>query len=301
MRYEESTITSEGQALFARRWLPDSPPKAVMVIVHGYAEHCGRYDYVGRWLAQRGVAVEAFDLRGHGKSPGPRAVVRSFDEYFADLEAELAEVERRHRGVPLFLLGHSMGGGIVAHYVIRMSSKREGVPDGAAMPRPHDFAGILLSGAGIRGRRTLPKPVLWLVRLIGRFFPKVRLTKLNAGDVSRDPDVVALYDSDPLNYRKGMPAGTLLAMIKAGLETNAHLDRFALPLFAFHGSEDVLTDPEGSRQLYEQAVSTDKTLKIYEGFYHEVLNEPEKDEVLADILTWVNAHVEARRATPASA
>jgi alpha-beta hydrolase superfamily lysophospholipase len=292
MRYEESVVTSSDQQLFTRRWLPDRAPKAVVVIVHGYAEHSGRYDYVGRWLAERGYAVEAFDLRGHGQSSGPRAVVRSFDEYFTDLEAELADVEQRHPGVPLFLLGHSMGGGVVGLYVIRMHPDTD---PKLLRPLPHNFAGILLSGAGIRGRRTLPKPVLWLVRLLGRFFPGLHLTKLNAGDVSRDPDVVALYDSDPLNYRKGMPAGTLLSMIKAGLEVNEHLDRFALPLFAFHGSEDVLTDPEGSRQLDEQAVSSDKTLKIYDGLYHEVLNEPEKDEVLTDILHWLDERANAER------
>ena len=257
-----------------------------MVIVHGYAEHCGRYEYVGTWLTERGYAVEAFDLRGHGKSPGRRAFVRSVDEYLDDLRAVLSDVRSRHGDTPIFLLGHSMGGGIVTLYVIREQP---------------DLAGVVLTGPAIRGRRSAPRPVLWLFRLVGRFLPKLRLTKLAAGDVSRDPEVVALYDADPLNYRRGMPAGTLVAMIEAGREMNDTFEKFALPLLVIHGSEDALTDPEGSRQLVERASSGDKQLKVYNGLYHEVLNEPEKDEVLSEIAHWLDARVEAVLAASASA
>ncbi len=296
MRREESTVTSDGPPLLTRRWLPDGDPKAVVLIVHGYAEHSGRYDHVGAALVERGYAVEAFDLRGHGKSPGRRAFVRSFDEYLADLNAVLADVRQRHPGRPLFLLGHSMGGSIVALFAVRQHDVAE-----AFQPRPSGIAGIILSGPGLRARRGAPRPVLWLLRLIGRFFPRLPLGKLNAGDVSRDPDVVARYDNDPLVYRRGMAAGTLVAMIKAGQETNAHLDRFALPLLIVHGTEDALTDPEGSRRLYEAASTDDKLLKLYPGLYHEVLNEPEQQQVLDDILRWLDAHVESRRTTPAAA
>jgi alpha-beta hydrolase superfamily lysophospholipase len=299
MRTEESTVTSDGQALFARRWLPDSQPKAVVLIVHGYAEHSGRYDHVGAALVERGYAVEAFDLRGHGKSPGRRAFIRSFDEYLADLDALLADVERRHPGTPVFLLGHSMGGSIVALAVIRQShvaAASQDVVAEAFQPRLDGVTGVILSGPGIRARRSAPRIVVALFRLIGRFLPRLRLGKLAAGDVSRDPDVVACYDSDPLVYRGGMPAGTLVAMIDAGRETNDHLESFALPLLIVHGAEDALTDPEGSRLLVERASTIDKQLKIYPGLYHEVLNEPEREQVLDDILSWLDAHVESKSA-----
>jgi alpha-beta hydrolase superfamily lysophospholipase len=301
MRSEESTVISDGQPLFTRRWLPDGDAMAVVLIVHGYAEHCGRYDYAGRWLAERGYAVEAFDLRGHGKSPGRRAFVRSFDEYIVDLKAVLEDVRRRHAGKPLFLLGHSMGGAIVPLYVIREHPEvGGGVVAEAFQPRPEEIAGIILSGPGIRGRRSAPRPVVWLFRLIGRFFPKLRLTKLAAGDVSRDPEVVASYDADPLNYRRGMPAGTLVAMIDAGREIHDNMERFSLPLFIVHGSEDALTDPAGSQELFERASTEDKELKIYPGLFHEVLNEPEKDQILADIARWLDAHIAALSAASAA-
>jgi alpha-beta hydrolase superfamily lysophospholipase len=289
-----------------------------VLIVHGHAEHSGRYDYVGAWLAERGYVAEAFDLRGHGQSPGRRAFVRSFDEYLADLEAVLADVQGRHAGRPLFLLGHSMGGAIVPLYVIRQESVaeaylREHVAE-ASQPRMQDdshlsaraelrydgIIGIILSGPGIRGRRSAPRPILWLFRIIGRLLPKLRLTKLAAGDVSRDPDVVARYDADPLNYRRGMPAGTLVAMINAGREIHDNMERFSLPLFIVHGAEDALTDPEGSRELFARATTNDKELKVYPGLFHEVLNEPEKGQILTDIASWLDAHVEARRSVPAA-
>jgi alpha-beta hydrolase superfamily lysophospholipase len=286
MRNEESTIEANGHTLFTRRWLPDRAAKAVVVVLHGFAEHSGRYEYVGRWLAERGYAVEALDLRGHGKSSGRRAFVRSFDEYFDDLLALLRDVERRHAGTPIFMLGHSMGGSIVAQYVIREQP---------------DWDGVVLSGPALRGRRNVPRPLGWLFRLIGRFVPRLRLAKLAAGDVSRDPDVVARYDSDPLVYRRGIPAGTLLAMVTSGAETNAGLERFALPLLIVHGSEDALTDPDGSRALYKRASTGDKQLNIYPGLFHEVMNEPEKDRVLHDILTWLDALVAPKAQSPSPA
>jgi alpha-beta hydrolase superfamily lysophospholipase len=246
----------------------------VIVIVHGYAEHSGRYAHVGDFLAERGYAVHAFDLRGHGRSPGPRVFVRSFDEYLTDLRALASDLTDRYHGAPLALLGHSMGGTIVAL---------------AAAERDPRVDAVLLSGAGLpapgRGRRLM----VLLLRLVGRFFPRLRLIKLKAADVSRDPEVVRMYDEDPLVYRGRMPMGLLSAMFNAGRRIDAETEQVDAPLLAMHGTADALTQPEGSRRFVDRASSHDKTLRLYDGLYHEILNEPERERVLADIGAWLDA------------
>jgi alpha-beta hydrolase superfamily lysophospholipase len=279
-------VANHAPVLFERRWQPDSPPKGVVVIVHGYAEHSGRYEHVAAVLRGRGFAVEAFDLRGHGKSPGRRAYVRSADEYLDDVNAALTRARERFPRLPLFLLGHSMGGGMVALLVIR---------------DPQAAHGVVLSAPSIRGRRSVPRIVGTILRVIGRLLPRLRLNKLDSALVSRDPDVVARYDSDPLVYRGGMAAGTLRAMVEAGREVTRDMERFALPVLLVHGAEDGLTDPAGSRELFERASTADKQLKLYPGLYHEVMNEPERAEVLSDIARWLDAQVAASAAVVAAA
>lgn len=273
MRHTTATFESaDGRPLFEQHWLPDGTPRADLAIVHGYAEHSGRYAHVGAYFAERGVAVHAYDLRGHGCSGGERALVRSFDEHLGDLETFLAGV--RHPGRPLFLLGHSMGGGIVALY--------------AAERRP-DVRGVLLSGAvlgrpgGLRGLLTR------ILVLAGRVFPKWKLGKLDAATVSRDPAVVAAYDADPLVYRDKMHAGTLSAMMRAVGRVRRGAARIDRPLLIMHGTADALVAPAGSAWLYEHAGSADKSLRRYEGLAHEILNEPEQRQVMADIAAWMDA------------
>jgi alpha-beta hydrolase superfamily lysophospholipase len=226
---------------------------------------------VGRALAERGYGVHAVDLRGHGRSEGPRALVRSFDEYLLDADAVVADAGAA--GAPVFLLGHSMGGAIVALAAVE---GRAGV------------AGLLLSGAalpvdgraGVRAR---------LFRIIGRLFPSLPLAKLRAGDVSRDLEEVRKYDSDPLVYRGRMKAGLVAAMIDASQRIWRGAPAIAHPLLIMHGTADALTSPAGSRALYERCQSTDKTLRPYDGLYHEILNEPERARVIDDIAAWLDA------------
>jgi alpha-beta hydrolase superfamily lysophospholipase len=277
-RCEGTLQTSGGLTLFERAWLPDTPPRAAVVIVHGYAEHSGRYDHVGAFLASRGYAAFACDLRGHGRSDGPRALVRSFNEYLDDVDALLASARRHAPAVPLFILGHSMGGAVLALH---------------AIARRPDVAGLLFSGAALRGRRSVPAPVATLFRIAGRLFPSLPLVKLDATAVSRDPAVVEAYVSDPLVYHGRMKAGLMGAGIRAGRATRRHLGRITAPLLALHGSEDTLALPEGSRDLVEGAASADKQLRIYDGLYHEILNEPEQGQILDDIAAWLDARSDA--------
>ncbi len=274
MRHEEDAFdTADGRRLFEQRWLPDGTVRAHIAIVHGYAEHSGRYAYTGEALAQRGYAVHALDLRGHGRSDGDRAYVRSFDEYLVDVRAFLARVDKRADGRPVFLLGHSMGGAIVALLL--------------AIGHPA-LRGALLSGAAISSEGT-PRIVRAIIGLLGRIAPRLPLVKLKASDVSRDPAVVEKYDTDPFVYRGRVRAGLAAAMSRAIRRIERDAPSITLPLLIMHGTADALAKPAGSIALHERAGSADKTLKLYDGLAHEILNEPEKDQVIADIVSWLDA------------
>ncbi|MBI5289483.1 MAG: lysophospholipase [Chloroflexi bacterium] len=284
--------STDGTVLFERAWHPDGQPKAAVLIIHGYAEHSGRYDWTARRLVARGYAVFGFDLRGHGKSDGDRVFIRSMNEYLDDVDAALARVLERDADLPVFLLGHSMGGSVLALYACARIGGRIGGP----IPRGEHHArieGLIFSGAVLPARGTTTGVLPRLMMLLGRFFPNLRLRSLAAATVSRDPAVVADYDSDPLNYRGKMPLGLIASMIRGGRFIESHMSEIELPLLILHGSADQLVAVDGSQLLYEAAASRDKTLKIYEGLFHEILNEPEKDLVIADIVRWLDRHVAA--------
>lgn len=274
IRHEEAQFrATDGRRLYEQCWLPDGEPKAHVAIVHGYAEHSGRYAHTGAALAQRGYAVYALDLRGHGRSEGDRAYVRSFNAYLLDVRAFLAGVRVRSGDRPVFLLGHSMGGAIVALLLV--------------VDAP-SLRGALLSSAAISSAGT-PRIVQAIVGLLGRIAPRLSLVKLKASDVSRDPDVVERYESDPLVYHGRIRAGLAAALARAVLRIERDAPSITLPLLIMHGAADALSKPEGSIALHQQAASSDKTLKLYEGLAHEILNEPEKGQVIADIVAWLDA------------
>lgn len=279
MREQTATITSlDGTRLHVRDWLPDTAPKAAVLIIHGYAEHSGRYAWTGEQLAARGYAVHAFDLRGHGQSDGPRVLIKSMNEYLDDVDAALARAVRETPGVPIFLLGHSMGGGVLALYAC------------ARIPRGDRsrIAGLVSSGAVLPDKPSvISSIVLGLVERVGRMIPKVGLRELG-GAVSRDPAVVADYDADPLNYHGKMPAGLISSIIRGSRYVDTHTPEITLPLLILHGADDQLTSPDTSRRFFERAGAVDKMLKIYEDLYHEILNEPERALVVEDIANWLD-------------
>jgi alpha-beta hydrolase superfamily lysophospholipase len=275
----ESYFTGAGGVrLFAREWRPDGEPRAGVVIVHGYAEHSGRYAHVGDALTAAGYAVSAFDLRGHGLSDGARATVGSFVAYLADLRVFLDRTSASAPGRPLFLLGHSMGGTIVA--LICCVS-------------PPPVEGVLLSGAGMIN--DAPSFVRRTIVALGRLAPGLPTVRLASSDVSRDAAVVRAYDEDPLVYRGRIRAGMASAMFRAIRRIEEGMSDVTLPLLIMHGTADALVSPDSSRALYERAPSSDRTLRLYDGLYHEIMNEPERDEVLADVVAWLDARAEPRR------
>jgi len=289
---ELDLASADGTRLFGRVWAPDERPRGAVLIIHGYAEHSGRYAWTAEQLAARGYAVLGFDLRGHGRSQGEAVYIRSANEYLDDVDAALACLRQEFPGLPVFLLGHSMGGGVLALYAVARLP-REGIST--------TVRGLIFSGAVLPVRGLAGNFLLRVMVLLARVFPKLRLQQLAAAAVSRDPAVVADYESDPLNYHGRMPVALVSALVRASRFIEKHMAEIWIPLLILHGSDDALASPEGSRRLYEAAASSDKMLKIYEGLFHEVLNEPERDLVIEDIAAWMDRLAARPSADPAAA
>ncbi len=268
--------TLDGVLLYERWWRPEREPKAGIVLVHGLAEHSARYQLTARHLTQNGYAVDTFDLRGHGKSSGSPLFVGNFAEYLTDLDLFLDRVRARLPGRPLFLMGHSMGGVIVTSY---------------ALDRESRVRGVVLSAPAVKLCNEMSPPLLKAASLIARVLPRLQTVKINQNYISRDPAVVEAYERDPLIFRKGVLLRTGSELVRAGQYVRERMDAFTLPILVLQGTGDKITEPEGGRRLYENAASTDRTLKLYEGLYHEILNEPERERVLQDIVDWLDAHV----------
>jgi acylglycerol lipase len=278
IQYEEGMFkTNDGLNLYEQRWQPGKQPKAVIVIIHGYAEHSGRHVHVADYLVNHGYTVETFDLRSHGRSEGKNTHIRSFDEFLSDVDLFLKRVKERHPNKNLFLLGHSMGGTIAVLF---------------AITRKPDLKGIILTGATLKISDEISPFLVRISSILGKLVPKLPTIKIDCNAISRDPEVVKKYDNDPLVYRGGIPARTGAEFTRATKLIQKQMEFVTLPLLILSGTADRLSDPEGSKQLYEQAQSKDKTLKLYDGFYHEILNEPEKKKVLADIVEWLEVHVQ---------
>ena len=268
--------TGDGLTLHTRRWSPASAPDAVVGLVHGYAEHCGRYDHVADGLTGAGAVVCAYDQRGYGQSDGRRAYVSHFDRYLDDLGLFLERIRDSYPDLPLFLFGHSMGGLVVLKYVL----DRE----------PH-VEGLLLSAPALEINPDLAPLLRRMAQVLGRLAPRLPTTRSPEGAISRDPEVVEEAKNDPLNYHGRVRARTGAEMLKASEEVRGRLHTLTDPFLVFHGTADTLASPEWSERLYEGAASDDKTLKLYDGLYHETFNEPEKERVLDDLGDWLAARL----------
>jgi alpha-beta hydrolase superfamily lysophospholipase len=273
---EGKFLGKKGLNLYYRGWLPQEKPKAVLLIAHGLAEHSGRYTNFADYFASRGYAVYALDHRGHGKSEGTRIYVDRFDDYVTDLRAFHELVRKDYPADRFFLIGHSMGGTIAVAYAIKYQQ---------------DLAGLILSGASLLPAAAAPPLLLIMAGVASALFPKAGLTVLDASAISRDKSVVQAYENDPLVYRGKIPARTAAELARMWRELPSQMSRITLPILILHGSADRLATPQGSKLLYERVSSSDKTIKIYEGLYHEVFNEPERLNVMADVEQWLASHI----------
>ncbi|MBK9020265.1 MAG: alpha/beta hydrolase [Sulfuritalea sp.] len=267
--------TADGFDLAAQAWLPPAP-RALVALVHGIAEHGGRYAWLAAQANAQGVGVVTVDLRGHGNSPGERSYVERFDDYLLDVDVLWARARELAQGMPLFLMGHSMGGAIALRWVAQ---------------RRQSMAGLILSSAALKIGGDVPRLLIGLAPLLSRWLPHLRGTRFDPAVISRDPAAVAAYVNDPLVSLKAPPARTgaeLLAAMEANRAAAAGLD---LPVYLFHGDADRLTDPDGSREIHAAWGGSDKTLRIWKGSRHETLNDLDRDAVIAELLDWVRAHV----------
>jgi alpha-beta hydrolase superfamily lysophospholipase len=264
--------------LFYQRWRPVGEPRAVLAIIHGFGEHSGRYGNVVNWFVPRGHAVYALDLRGHGHSSGPRGHVDSFAEYRHDLRAFLDLVRREELGRPLFLLGHSQGGLIVLNHVLH---------------DPSDLAGVVASGPTLGQLPVSPLLVL-LAKALSKVWPRFSLeVGLDVTALSRDAKVVQAYVEDPLVHGKATARLGTELMVTIDW-TQAHAAAMALPCLIIHGSEDRLCSPDASRIFCDNVTLPDKQRHEYEGHYHELFNDLDKEMVLADVAAWLEARGEVR-------
>ena len=257
--------------LLRRTWLPPAP-RAVLALVHGYAEHSGRYEHFGAWFARRGLAVHGYDQRGHGRSEGPRCHVDRFGDYLDDLDRLLECVRAEHPGLPLVLVGHSMGGLVVASY---LSDRRP--PLAAAV-----LSGPLLAlGPGVSRARQLAARTLRFV------WPRLVLgSGLDPAGLSRDEEVVRRYVEDPLVERT-MTAGLGAEILAAVPRAAARAFEIQVPVLVLHGAEDPMCPVEGSAAFHGGLQVPGSSFRPYPGLRHEIFNEPEHEQVFADVLAFV--------------
>jgi acylglycerol lipase len=279
MKHSSDTFLSQDQIILYEQFWECDAPKGAIALVHGIAEHSDRYVHIAEAFTQAGFNFYTFDLRGHGKSDGDRCYTPSFNHYLADVDIFLERVRSRTNAFPLFLMGHSMGGAIATLYCITRQVKES------------QLQGLILSAALLKSREVSPI-LLQIAFFLGRLFPKQQsFVRLSGQSISRDQQVVDAYQNDEKVYHARMPFRTLCELLRATQRIETNLEQVTVPFLAMHGTADTLTDPAGSKELYQRSPIADKTLQLYDGLFHEILNEPEHEQVMADVVAWVQTRI----------
>ena len=271
---EETFKGSGGVEIFFRSWRPASKPRAVVVICHGVNSHSGQYLWAAEQFVAAGHAVYALDLRGRGKSGGARFYVDKVSDYVSDLATLVKLAKSREPGVPVFLLGHSAGGVVSCTY---------------ALDSQAELAGLICESFAFR----VPAPdfALAVIKGLSRILPRLPVLKLKNEDFSRDPKAVQALNADPLTANEIQPAKTVAALVRADERLEKNFQNITLPVFILHGTQDRATVPSGSQFFYDRVGSRDKTLKLYEGHFHDLLNDVDKEVVMADTQRWIDKHL----------
>jgi acylglycerol lipase len=263
-----------GLSIFWQAWLPPGPCRGVVVIAHGAGEHSGRYLHVADRLTREAYAVYALDHRGHGRSAGPRVLIDRMDNAVADLDFVVLHAASEHPGVPVFLLGHSMGGTVSLCYAMRHQDRL----DALALSAP--LAALEAASPVVRVA----------AKVLSALTPRLPVIAVDATLISRDPAVIEAYQTDPLVHHGKLPARTV-AELAAAVESFPHgVAGITVPTLILYGTADRLCPPEGSVMVGQRIGAADRTVKSYPGLYHEILNEPEQEQVMDDLCAWLDAH-----------
>ena len=273
----EETFDGEGGLkIFLRSWKPAGTPRAVVAICHGFNSHSGHYFWVADQLVAKGFAVYALDLRGRGKSEGERYFINKFHEYISDVHTMIKIAKSRQPGLPVFLLGHSAGGVISSSY---------------ALDHQSELAGLICESFAFRVYA--PEFALSLLKGLAHLTPHLHVLRLPIKDFSRDPKVIEAMNNDPFVKDEVQPTLTVAEMWRADERLTLEFSLITLPVLILHGSADAVTKPGGSQTFFDNAGSADKTLKLYEGHVHDLLNDLDKEKVMADITNWIDKRLPA--------
>ncbi len=270
----ESFLSEEGLKVAYKHWKAVNPPKAILVFAHGFNSHSGYFQWPAQQLTAQSFEVYAIDFPGRGLSDGERYYIADYQQFVKELDKLVDIAQSAHPGLLTFLLGHSAGGVLASIYVLEHQDKLRGfICESFAfqVPAP-DFAVAVLKG-------------------LSHLFPHAHVLRLNNDDFSRDPAVVAFMNGDPLIANEVQPTKTVQQLSLADERLKTEMAAIQLPLLILHGTADKATKPSGSQYFYDHASSADKTLKFYEGHYHDLLNDLDKELIMTDILAWLTEKI----------
>lgn len=270
----EDFFDIKGEKFYRRTWIPENTNiVANLLLIHGYGEHCARYDHLCGELNSYGIRVFSYDQRGFGRSPGKRAWINNFEDLLSDLECFISLVSSELNSKPTFVMGHSMGGMVLARYV----ETRDNLP----------FKGLIFSSPFLAVNEDVPKFLISISGVIARLLPFLPVSKVDNTGLSKDPEVVRKADEDPLCYHKSVKAWTGNVFLEVIRQIREEMNKISLPLIIFHGKKDRIVPYMGSVTLYQNVSSKDKTLELFEKGYHELWNDYEKKEFIRKIVEWM--------------
>ncbi|MEH6551480.1 MAG: lysophospholipase [Pseudomonadales bacterium] len=274
MSHLESTFESPIGNIYYQQWSPAQDIKAVIMLIHGLAEHSSRYQHFADYFTQLGYAVCAIDLPGHGKSAGTPGYIDKFADFTRTVTRFLDLIKTQHADLPIYLVGHSMGGLISTTILLDHQA---------------EISGCILSGPAISSPIQPPAFQLYIIKLLSMLVPKLGVLALDSAGVSRDPKVVEKYINDPLNYTGKLSARIVSELFKGMANIRTRANEITTPILILHGGEDSMAAPEGSQLLFDRCQSNNKNLHIYPDLYHEIFNEPEQEAIFGEIANWLQA------------